>query len=278
MKLSGLVTRILLAWAGLVAVQVIAGIIVPLKAPAVPNLFTWLVATDLLMVAVLSLVALRSDWRGLKLGLAVSAIPSGIAAVNAIEGSVFLTASGIDWQRLLAHTFLAYALAVPLWMLIFAKGREPSESHYRPVHSQSLAGRVWRFAASDFTYLFLYFLAGAIIFPYVKDFYATQTLPSPGKIAALQLLLRGPVFVAICLLLVRMVGLPRVSGALAVGAAFAILSGVAPLLMPNPYFPDSVRWVHFGEVTSSNFLFGAFVGWVWGQPKAAVSRVMSQAA
>jgi hypothetical protein len=48
--------------------------------------------------------------------------------------------------------------------------------------------------------------------------------------------------------------------------------------MPNPYFPDSVRWVHFFEVTSSNFVFGAIVGWLWGQPKPASVLVMKQAA
>ena len=58
--------------------------------------------------------------------------------------------------------------------------------------------------------------------------------------------------------------LPRWSGALAVGLAFTLVSGVATLIIPNPFFPDSVRWVHFGEVTSSNFVFGVVVGWVWG--------------
>ena len=75
-----------------------------------------------------------------------------------------------------------------------------------------------------------------------------------------------------------MLGLPRLSGALTVGALFALLSGVAPLLMPNPYFPDSVRWAHFCEVTSSNFLFGVIVAWLWGEPKLAEPVALRQTA
>src|ERR1700730_16747097 len=59
---------------------------------------------------------------------------------------------------------------------------------------------------------------------------------------------------------------------------FTFLSGVAPLLMPNPFFPDSVRWVHFCEVTSENFVFGVIVAWLWGKPTLAGSRLLHQAA
>ena len=89
------------------------------------------------------------------------------------------------------------------------------------------------------------------------------------KIVAMQLLVRGPIFIVLCLALMRMLGLPRLSGALAVGVVFALLSGVTPLLMPNPFFADSVRWAHMCEVTSANFVFGAIVAWLWGQPKLA---------
>ena len=78
--------------------------------------------------------------------------------------------------------------------------------------------------------------------------------------------------------MVRMLGLPRLSSALIVGLLFTLLSGVAPLLMPNPYFPDAVRWMHFMEVTSSNFVFGAIVGLLWGQPQVAESPVLANAA
>jgi hypothetical protein len=104
-----------------------------------------------------------------------------------------------------------------------------------------------------------------IIFPFVQDFYATQRIPSMSQVVSLQFFLRGPVFVLVCLTLLRMFRLPRLSGALAVGLAFTLLSGVAPLIVPNPFFPDSVRWAHFAEVTSSNFIFGAIVAFLWAK-------------
>jgi hypothetical protein len=127
-------------------------------------------------------------------------------------------------------------------------------------------------------YVFLYFLAGAIIFPYVKDFYATQSLPPYSTIFALQFLVRGPIFVVLCVTMVRMLDLPRLSGALAVGTVFAILNGIAPLLMPDPFFPDSVRWIHLCEVATSNFLFGAVVARLWGQPELAHAEPLHQSA
>ena len=138
---------------------------------------------------------------------------------------------------------------------------------------------VWRFALSDVLYLLLYFGAGVIIFPYVRDFYATQTVPPAKTIVGLQLLLRGPVFVAVCLLLMRMIGLSRWKGALVLGFVFTMLSGVVALLPPNPYFPDAVRWVHFGEVVSSNFVFGMLVGLIWGKSGTSVApQTMQHAA
>ena len=74
-----------------------------------------------------------------------------------------------------------------------------------------------------------------------------------------------------------MLGWPRLSGALPVGALFALLSRVAPLIIPNPYFPDAVRWMHFYEVASSNSVFGALVAWLSGQPRIAPAQALHEA-
>lgn len=271
--------KILLGWLALVAAQVLSGIAVPIHAVAPPNALEWMLLTDLLIAAVLGVVAVRSDWVGWRLALALVTIALSINLVDAIEGALFLKHSGIPWRPLILNMSVTYVLVLPLWRYIFGRG-EAVPAHYSPFLQKSPGTALWKVVLSDVSYLFLYFTAGAIIFPFVKNFYATQTLPSYGTIVSLQLLLRGPVFVLVCLLLVRMIGLSRWQGALAVGLAFTILSGVAPLLMPNPYFPDYVRWTHFGEVTSSNFVFGCLVGLIWGKPKgtSATPLQMSQAA
>jgi len=274
MTFSKFATRILLAWAALAVIQIIVGMLVPLKAPQGGNLFAWVLLTNLLVVAVLAFVATRSGWRGWGLALSLFAIPFGIALVNLIEGSVFLTNSGLDWSMLLLYEFVVYAMAAPVWTLIFRSIEPPFELTLpRP-----FGAHLWRFVVCDVAYLFLYFLAGTIILPFVRAYYATQTLPATTTIISLQLLLRGPVFTFLCLLLLRMLGMRRGVGALAVGATFTVLSGIAPLLIPNPVFPDAVRWVHFCEVTSSNFVFGAFVGWIWGRSQVAPPSAARKAA
>jgi hypothetical protein len=275
MRLLTRIGQVGLGWVALMVAQIVAGMVVPISMPTgSQQSLGWLAASDLLVVAALGLAAGRSDWKGWKLGTVLAAIPLGIAAINFIEGAVFLTRLGINWPRIAAETFLTYALATPLWVLVLgrAEGSERDEGHgsWRPFYSQSTAQKVWKFVASDAIYVVLYLTAGTIIFPLVKTFYATQAVPPMGKIVALQLLLRGPLFVGICLLLFRMVRMSRWSGGVAVGSVFAIVSGVAPLLIPNPFFPDSVRWVHLCEVTSSNFLFGVLVSWIWGAPEIAL--------
>jgi hypothetical protein len=165
-----------------------------------------------------------------------------------------------------------------VWVVLFGKKPDVPQDHFHPIGSKPFSETLWKFAVSDLAYSLLYLTAGLIVFPYVKDFYATQHIPAMTTILALQMLLRGPMFIALCLLLVRMLGLPRFAGALAVGAVFTILSGVAPLLMPNAFFPDAVRWAHFCEVTSSNFVFGAIVGWLWGQPSQMRAHALGHAA
>ena len=278
MKVSNAILRGLLVFVAVCVIQMIVGMLVPMKPFSVPHVFQWMLLTNAVVVAALTAVAIRSEWRGWRLGVALAAIPLVIESVNLIEGVVFLTNSELEWGKIFLHALISAALTVPVWMLLFGRRADIPQEHCHPIASKSRGERAWKFLVSDFAYIFLYFAAGLIIFPYVKDFYATQHVPPIKTILELQLLVRGPVFVVLCLALVRMLGLPRLAGALAVGAVFTILSGVAPLLMPNPFFPDAVRWVHFCEVTSSNFVFGAFVAWLWGQPKLANHGALQPAA
>jgi hypothetical protein len=253
--------RILIGWIALLAATVVTGMIIRVPWPNAAETYRWMPIITLLTVGVLGYLAARTNVRGWRLGVALAAIPCVISLANLVEGSVFLGNVGMPWGRAGLHVLVTYVLVAPMWAWIFGRSAVTHESSWDP---KSSTGKVWRFAVSDIAYLVLYFTAGMIIFPYVRDFYATQTIPEAGQVVALQLLLRGPIFVGICLLLLRLVGFGRGAGAVAVGITFTLLSGVFPLLAPNPFFPDAVRWVHFGEVTSSNFLFGMIVGWLWG--------------
>ena len=73
-------------------------------------------------------------------------------------------------------------------MLLFGRRTDQPPEHFHPIASKSRGERAWKFAVCDVSYLALYLIAGTIIFPYVKSFYATQTVPSMPTIFALQLL------------------------------------------------------------------------------------------
>jgi hypothetical protein len=278
MTLSKSILRALLAFIAVCVAQVVAGMLVPMKPVAIPHMLLWTLLSTTVTVVPLSIVAARTDSRGWLLGAEVAAIPLAVFSIDLIEGVVFLPNIGLNWGRLFLYMLVSAILAIPVWMLLFGMRKDDAPAHYRPIRAKSRGERAWKFALCDLTYLFLYFAAGTIIFPYVKDFYATQHLPAIGSIVALQLFVRGPLFILLALALTRMLGLPRMSGALAVGVVFALLTGVAPLLMPNPFFPDAVRWVHFVEVTSENFVFAVVVTWLWGPPKLAQSQALQQAA
>ena len=278
MKFAGSIWRGAVVFVAMFFIQMITGALVPIKAPAMPHVFEWLLVTNAIVVGALCVLAVRTEWRGWKLGAALAAIPLVITSLNLLEGTVFLTKSDLQWSRVFIHAVISAVLIVPVWALLFSTGKSETSEHYHPIQAKSRGERAWKFAVSDFTYLLLYYGAGMIIFPYVRDFYATQHLPSAGTIIALQLLIRGPVFVLICIGMARMLGMSRLGGAITVGLLFTLLSGVAPLLIPNPYFPDSVRWVHFCEVVSENFVFGAVVAWLWGAPAVVHVRELQQVA
>ena len=280
MKPTHAIWRALVVFFAFCIIQAVAGMLMlsQIKFPASSHAMEWMLLSNSLVIATLALVAFRSDLRGWQLGTAMAGVPLAIGCVNAIEGVFFLTNSPIPWPRLFAFLILSAALIFPVWALLFGKRTDTPIASYHPITSKTRGERIWKFAVSDLAYSFLYITAGSIVFPYVKDFYATQHIPAMTAILAMQLLVRGPVFVLLCLVLVRMLGLPRFAGAVAVGLVFTIISGVAPLLTPNPIFPDAVRWAHFVEVTSSNFVFGAIVGWLWGQPRLTHSQPVHQAA
>jgi hypothetical protein len=285
-KFSTVLLRVIAAFAVVSLIQVLAGmlatIFLPVAAPlpddGMRHFMPWMLLSNAVTIAALSVVAVRTEWRGMRLGFSVALIPLAIVGINGIDGIVFLKNLPIEWPRIFLTSAITALLSAPVWMLLFGTRQDTPAEHFHPLASKSLGERVWKLVTCDLTYLVLYLAAGVLIFPYVKSFYASQALPSTTTIVGLQLLVRGPLFILLCLLLTRMLGMPRRSGALAVGLLFTVLSGMAPLLMPNPYFPDSVRWAHFAEVVSENFIFGVMVAWLWGQPKLVHSPALAHAA
>ena len=190
MTFSQTIPRALLAFVAIAIAQVVAGIIVPMKPVAIPHLALWMLINLAITVAALAPVAARAEWQGWRLGAAVAAIPLAVFAINLIEGVVFLPNTSIEWGKIFLYMLVSALLCVPVWAYLF-KRKDAAGDHYHPIRSQSRGELVWKFVVCDLLYLFLYFAVGAIIFPYVKDFYATQRLPSKEALSALQLFVRG---------------------------------------------------------------------------------------
>lgn len=259
-----IVARLAMAWVAFMVAQMAVGALIRPTTPPNPHPVLFMLVYDACIVLAIGAAALRSDWRDWKLAGALFVVSAGIGVANWIEGAWYLPNVGIDWRATLMYDIISLAVASLLWLLVFRTAPVPESSVGSTLPDRSFSQKAWRFALCSACYVFLYYLAGMIIFPFVRDYYATQHLPSFGQIVAMQFLVRGPMFILVCLTLLRMFRLPHLSGAVAVGLAFTFISGVAALIMPNGIFPDNVRWAHFCEVTSSNFVFGFVVGWVWG--------------
>ena len=257
--------RLALAWIALLAAQIAVGMVVHPKTPANPHPMLFLMVSSAFIVIAIGWAALRSDWRNWKLLSALFLVRAVVEFANWIEGAVYLPNVGIEWSGVIVYEVLTAAVAAVLWQLVFRGAPVPEPANEHPIPRRSFPQMAWRFVLCSAAYVFLYYLAGTIILPFVRDYYATQHIPSPGQIISLQLFLRGPLFIMVCLTLLRMFRLPHLLGASAVGLAFTFLSGVAALIMPNGIFPDTVRWAHFWEVSTSNLVFGIVVAWLWGQ-------------
>ena len=166
MTFSQAVLRALLAFVGFVVIQIITGMLVPMKPVALPHIFQGMLLSNAVVVTALSIVAVRTEWRGWKMGAAVASIPLTIASVNLLEASVFLKDAPVGFGKIFLYTLISSALSVPLWMRLFGKRDDglPIE-HYRPILAKSRGERAWKFVVSDLSYVVVYLANGMIIYP-----------------------------------------------------------------------------------------------------------------
>ena len=175
-----IVVRLVLAWIALLAAQIVVGIVVHPKTPANPHPMLFLMVSNAVIVLGLGWAALRSDWRDWRLLIALFFVSAVIAFANWIEGALYLTNVGIEWRGFIVYEVLTAAVAALLWLLVFRGAPVPESSNDHPLPHRSFPQMLWRFVLCSAVYVCLYFLAGTIIFPFVRDYYATQHIPSPG--------------------------------------------------------------------------------------------------
>ncbi|HEY0788756.1 MAG TPA: hypothetical protein VGE86_08920, partial [Thermoanaerobaculia bacterium] len=220
--------------------------------------FPWQVASWAIMAAALTWFAARARIAGWRLAVSLAVLMYGICSFNSLIEARFF---GIMTSRQFAGVMTMSALSAVLLGLALVpvvRGMAPASRSDEWTDRVSI-GRV---AAGSIAYVVVYFAAGIGVFPFVEAFYAQFTMPNGLHVIGMQLFIRGPVFVALMLLLVRISGASRRETILMTGGALSLLGGVAMLIVPNGFIPDFARWPHFVEVVSSNLAYGCFLGWL----------------
>ncbi|HXH49422.1 MAG TPA: hypothetical protein VNM47_08755 [Terriglobia bacterium] len=257
MKAFGLTLRIAGATLVLVALQVVWTHPRSLAQGALS------VLPNLLVVLALALVAASTRHQGWKLAGTLFVLYFGINQLNTLDEALLFNVGVNASQaiRMMGSGFLASLIFAPLLVLILGCWEKKPQEEAKPLVPHSAASRVGRILLADLLYVLCYFVAGMIVFPFVKDFYAGINLPAPASILEMQVF-RGLVYVAAGLAVADGMKGDRGRTAVALGLSFPILAGVAPLLLPNPYLPDHVRLAHGLEIGISNLVYGVLLGYL----------------
>lgn len=266
MKGLAAVVRVFVAALALTVVQALTELLLPGPRPPElpPGALPWVLASNLFVAAAATSAASRL---GGSLGRAWGALFGllyGVQLNSLVEAAVFsLDIPRGQLLRLFASGCLvSAAFALPLAWRPRPSRQDGESAPPLPERSPLDWGRRWALCAA--VYVICYFAAGIAVYPFVRDFYATKALPALLPLALLQVA-RGSLFTAVVLPLVRGRPANRFRIAALVGVTLSVLGGIAPLLIPNPYLPDAVRWAHMVEVGLSNLVFGFVVGWVMGR-------------
>jgi len=280
----GFVWRVLAASVVLLVIQGLAsGLASALLGPSgvalPPGSLGWVALSNLVTAAALAWLAKRSRLSGSRLAGWLALLFFGISTLNNMIEALFFHVFGArDFARYLLQGALT---AIPFsFVLVALMGRmRGTSSGMASAASGGGAGSwAWRLVVADLLYLACYLGAGSVIYPWVREFYESRNLPAQVWIAAMQLLCRGPIFIALTLLAIRMIDGDRWEKAVVAGTTLSLVGGVAPLLIPNPYLPDTVRWAHFFEVGISNFIYGAAIAWLLTPPPRPVAALAGSSA
>jgi hypothetical protein len=219
------------------------------------------VLADLLAGALLTYAAWVIPACGWRLAGAVFLLYFGVNRFNTMDETLIFRL-GLS-TKLIATIILTGLVVAALYapLVVWILGRTKGESPRVEFLARTKAGWVWRIAVGDLAYVLVYFVAGMLVFPYIRSFYTPDRLP-PVQTVILMQVFRGLVYVLIALVISRMLAGRSHHAAFLVGAAFSVFGGVAPLMVPNPILPDAVRHAHLVEVGVSNFVYGAFLGYL----------------
>lgn len=214
----------------------------------------------LLNLAVLWFAAHSSSGGGWRLVLILFVAGWIVGSGNSLIEALFFHVLTLP-EAFAAGTVAAVVFAVlaPVAVLTAARWRAgesmPQEGRFSP---PGLLGVI-------VAYELLYWSAGTLVYPYIAHFYASRSLPPAFAVAGMQVV-RSLIFAGAVYPLLR----SRLRRApLVLALIYGIIGGLAPLLPDNPYMPPDIRFYHAIETTTSNFIFGLVVGFLFRSRRSA---------
>jgi hypothetical protein len=219
---------------------------------------------------VLSYPIIRSRWSGWRLVITVFFVFYGVMTfMSQIETVVFLQYfTDIIPAEMIPGLFIQGAITAaifsPLAVLVHGRMRRREEAQKPNLRLvMPWTEWVWKLILIAVAYMVIYISFGMFVFmPLAGEAYQEYygDLQMPGWILPFQMV-RGMIWVALALPVIRMMKGRWWEAGLAVALLFSILMA-ASLLLPNEFMPEAIRMAHFWEVSSSNFLFGWIVVWL----------------
>jgi hypothetical protein len=231
----------------------------------------------------LSYAILKSRWSGVKLVGAVFLAYAGVTPILLQSETVLFMLFLVPIvppelvPSLFLNGFLTAALATPLLVLALGKARGGGRGQAAtvPAGPSSVTEWVCKLGLIAVAYNAIYFTFGNLVaVPLAGEafggFYRDLQLPMwmPLFQAA-----RGIFWALVMVPVLRMVKGSWWEAGLAVALLSAFLSA-APLFIPNAFMPDSMRFAHFFELLTSNFLFGWAIAWVLGRHHSSWRNVL----
>lgn len=223
---------------------------------------TWDVAVSALMtVFTLCWLTAKSRDSGAVLVLTLTGIYFMLVAlVNIPEGVLFDVIPMKQAPQIMAKVFVhGFILAVALAALFGRFKAAPGESAFQQM---SLVGVVWRLPLAMAVFMVCYVVAGLIIFPFVKEYYAGRVMPEPTAMLFM-LGLRAAAMVVAGLLLLH--GLRYRRDAVAIlSVAFPVISILSLMVLHNDVMPANIRLVHTAETVPYYVLIGFLLALLFG--------------
>ncbi len=216
---------------------------------------------------VLSFLIIHSRWAGWRLAIAVFLVFFGIMTfLSQIETVVFLQyLVEIVPAEMVPRFFAQGAITAALFspMIVKVYGRMGGKSETSRKLNMSSSQWAWKLSLIAGIYVVVYILFGMFVFmplagQAAQEYYTGLQLP--WWILPFQAI-RGLIFAALAVLVVEMMEGSWVRTGLATALLFSVLMS-ASLIIPNEFMPSAIRFAHFTELFSSNFVFGWITIWI----------------